>query len=69
MEKAEAKALLSELIAIKKLMMLTASKLGASQPEIGKTLGVTSRQVRRILGKKKVNSDKGREKKNGTKAV
>jgi len=60
-EKAEARALLRELKAIKKLMILTASKLGATQPEIGKTLGVTPRQLRRILGEKKRGMRRGQQ--------
>lgn len=50
----EAKALLKELIAVKKLLILIASRSGATQPEIGKVLGgVSARQVRNILGKRK----------------
>jgi predicted ArsR family transcriptional regulator len=47
----EAKALLKELASIKKILILIASKSGATQPEIGKALGVSSRQVRNILGR------------------
>jgi predicted transcriptional regulator len=45
--------LLAELIAIKKLLILIASKLEATQPEIGKALGINERTVRKILKKKK----------------
>lgn len=48
MEDKEAKAILENLETIKRLLMLIASKSGATQPEIGKVLGVTARQVRRI---------------------
>jgi len=53
MQEGEAKALLKELLAMKKLLMLIASRSGATQSEIGKVLGVSARQVRNILGKTK----------------
>lgn len=52
MKEADVKLLFKELEEIKKLLMLNASKLGATQPEIGKVLGKSARQVRRILTKK-----------------
>lgn len=52
MDKNDVKVLLKELVAIKKLLILNASKLGATQPEIGKVLGISARQVRNILAKR-----------------
>jgi predicted ArsR family transcriptional regulator len=50
-ERKESGKLHAELVDIKKLLMLIASKSGATQPEIGKALGVGARQVRKILEK------------------
>ena len=47
-----AKEILQELVTIKRLLIFIASKSGATQPEIGKILGVSARQVRRILESK-----------------
>jgi predicted transcriptional regulator len=44
--------LLAQLIAIKKLLILIASKLEATQPQIGEALGINERTVRKILQRK-----------------
>jgi len=53
MKESQVKAFIKELTAIKKLLILIASRSGATQPEIGEVLGVSARQIRNILGKKK----------------
>jgi len=59
MKDADLKALLKELVAMKKLLILVAGKHGATQAEIGEALGVSGRQVRNILGRKKAPEDGG----------
>ncbi len=49
MEEKELGRLHAELVPIKKLLILIASKSGATQAEIGKALGVSDRGVRRLL--------------------
>jgi len=46
------KAIRKELVAIKKLLILLASKSGATQPEIGRVLGIGERHVRRMIEKR-----------------
>lgn len=43
MKEGDTKALLKELVVIKKLLVLNASKVGATQPEIGRILGISAR--------------------------
>jgi DNA-binding transcriptional regulator LsrR (DeoR family) len=49
MENKETEALLKELASFKKILILIASKSGATQSEIGEALGVSSRQVGNIV--------------------
>lgn len=54
MKKGQFDAILKELIDIKKLLILYASKSGATSDDIGKVLGVSGSAVRNILaGKRK----------------
>jgi len=48
----ELKAILRELRIMKKLLILVASQTEITQPEIGKALGVSARQVRNILARR-----------------
>jgi len=53
MKDSDLKTLLKELVTMKRLLILIAGKNGATQAEIGDALGVSERQVRNILGRKK----------------
>jgi hypothetical protein len=58
MDKKQFKAIMEELASIRKLLILCASKSGATSDEIGKVIGVGGSAIRNILAGRKLKRPK-----------